>query len=193
MLAGYDEPHRSYHTRTHLGEMLAALGHLLDPLPLAPREVLLARSAAWFHDAVYDPVAPAGANERASADLAVSVLTDLGAPVDLAEEVGRLVLATADHRLDPTSAAPAAAALLDADLWILAAPAQRFDAYCAQVRQEYAVVDDATYAAARAAILRDLVERPRLYLTDAAHREWTDAARANVAREIARLGAGRLD
>ena len=37
---------------------------------------------------------------------------------------------------------PLTAAFHDADLWILAAPEQRFDAYCAQVREEYAFVDE---------------------------------------------------
>ena len=46
------------------------------------------------------------------------------------------------------------AAFHDADLWILSAPQERFDAYCAQVREEYAFVPQDAYRAGRTAVLR---------------------------------------
>lgn len=188
LLRRYDEPHRSYHTRVHLAEMHSAFGELADDLDLGPEHRLVGRLAIWFHDAVYDVRAPAGVTEADSAQLADATLEALGAPTDLVADVHALVIATADHRIAQVGPLrDVGGALLDADLWILAAPAARFDAYCAQVREEYAFVDDATYATARSTILRDLLDRPRLYVSDRAHRAWTDAARANVDRELARL------
>lgn len=194
VLSRYDEPARRYHTREHLAEMFAALDHLdgSDPAHVDGQvdgqgDRLAVRLAVWFHDAVYDPTAPAGANERDSAQLAVDSLQSLNTSKELVDTVSALVLATADHRADDERLAATSATLLDADLWILAAPPERFDAYCAQVRAEYAFVPAATYATARSAILRDLLDRPRLYATARAHDEWTPAARANVARELTRL------
>ncbi|MBX3713629.1 MAG: hypothetical protein KF800_16845, partial [Lysobacter sp.] len=64
--------------------------------------------------------------------------------------------------------------------------------YCAQVRAEFAHVPGEAYAAGRATILAPLASRPRLYASDLAHRAWTGAARANLARELARLRGARV-
>ena len=80
-----------------------------------------------------------------------------------------------------------AASVHDADLWILSAPAERFDDYCAQVRQEYAHVEAPAYRAGRSLILRSFLDREQIYATPLARREWTCAARSNVDRELARL------
>ena len=50
LLARYDEPHRRYHDRRHLAEVLAALRVLTGGRPV-PVEVVC---AAWLHDAVHD-------------------------------------------------------------------------------------------------------------------------------------------
>lgn len=63
LVARYREPHRRYHGVAHLAAVLRTLDELLAPEPASPA----VRFAAWFHDAVYDPTAPAGANEAASA------------------------------------------------------------------------------------------------------------------------------
>ncbi|GFJ90987.1 HD domain-containing protein [Phytohabitans rumicis] len=109
LLARWREPHRHYHTTDHLAAMLSIVDGYGGSDPV--------RLATWYHDAVYDPRAPGDANERASAALARSVLTDLGVPD--AAEVERLVLLTAGHTVDPGD--PDGALLCDADLAILAA------------------------------------------------------------------------
>lgn len=174
------EPHRHYHTIVHLEEML----RVLHPLSADPPGHAVAVLAAWFHDAVYDP--RAGGNEAASARLADRDLTDLGVAAEARAAVAGLVLMTADHAVPREDSL--SAWFHDADLWILSADPGRFDEYCAQVRAEYAHVPDAAYAAGRAAILRPLLERPRLYATTAAHRDWDGPARTNLRRELARLG-----
>ena len=92
--------------------------------------------------------------------------------------------ATAEH--GPTTD-PVHAAFLDADLWILGAPADRFDEYCRQVRDEYPAVPDDDYRTGRSRILEALVERPHIYATPGARTAWEAAARDNVRRELARL------
>ena len=93
----------------------------------------------------------------------------------------------ATERHETTDGTGILAAFTDADLWILAAPEERFDAYCAQVREEYASVTDEDYAHGRAAILRPFLDRPDIYATAHARREWTPRARANLERELTRL------
>lgn len=138
--------------------------------------------AAVFHDAVYDPAAPPGENERASAALAAELLA--GRP-DV-EEVMRLVLLTAGHDAAPDDRN--GAVLSDADLAILGSSPERYDEYAADVRAEYAHVDDEAWRRGRSAVLRSFLARDRIYRTDRAHDRFDAAARRNLARELAALG-----
>ncbi|NNG39489.1 metal-dependent phosphohydrolase [Flexivirga sp. ID2601S] len=185
LVARWSEPHRRYHTLQHLAEMFAAFERLARPAGLSARESAVIRIGAWLHDAVYDVQAPPGDTERASAALARETLSSLGFRDADVAEVEALVLMTIDH--GDTAATPAGDVFHDADLWILAASAERFDAYCGQVRQEYAHVPDDAYRRARSLILGDLVDRGQVYRTPTAQEAWTDLARANVRREIHRL------
>ena len=191
LLRRWAQPHRHYHRTTHLVEIFWAVEALEDAGDLDAREALLARVAGWFHDAIYHPLAPAGANEADSARLAVATLGDLGAETDDIADVERLILLSATHTGESLTALERG--FLDADLWIFSAQDGRFDDYCAQVRQEYAAVPDAAYRAARTEVLRGFAERPRLYLTDFAAAQWEPRARNNLDREVARLAGPHID
>ncbi|MEY2456078.1 MAG: hypothetical protein QOK06_1172 [Acidimicrobiaceae bacterium] len=180
LVARYREPHRSYHTLEHIGEVLAVLERL-D----AQQDVVL---AAWFHDAVYDPRAAGGASERASAELASDQLARLGAPAELVDEVARLVELTAGHTAGPDD--HAGQVLADADLSILGAPAERYQRYQAAVRAEYAHVPDDAWRTGRAAVLGGFLERSRLFHDERLHVELDARARGNLERELRSLGAG---
>ena len=174
LLARYAEPQRRYHDARHLAEVLSALDLLSND-----RVVLL---AAWFHDAVYDPRREN--NEERSATLAAEKLPRLGVPQPEVAEVTRLVRLTAGHQ--PAAGDRSGAALSDADLAILGAPQPRYDDYAAAVRAEYAHVADADFAAGRAAVLRDLLGRDRLYRTETGRERWEEPARKNLRRELDR-------
>lgn len=193
LVRGWTEPHRRYHTLTHLAEMFAALGELESAGEVRAGDAPVARVAAWYHDLAYDPRAAPGSNEHRSAALARDHLHRLGVARPTVDTVESLILLTADHQGEGPAGGTGPhtdavrAAFLDADLWILAAPADRFDAYCTQVRAEYAHVPDEPYAEGRATILRSLVGRGPVYRTAHADRRWQAAAEENVARELARL------
>ena len=164
-----------YHDLRHLEEVLDRLDVLASAgAGFEPTVVAL---AAWFHDAVYDG---ADDDEERSALWAERAL-----PPAYAAEVARLVRMTVEHR--PAADDLAGAALSDADLGILAAPRERYDAYVAGVRADFAHVDDEDFRAGRAAVLRDLVGRAQLFSTPQARELWEDAARANLERELAGL------
>lgn len=181
----WSEPHRGYHDLRHLDEVLDALD-LLRTDGLSGHDWAACVLAAWFHDAVY-AIRDAADNERLSASLARTALSDRAIGDDIVTLVVELVEASADH--GTASRTGPHAAFHDADLWILAAPEPRFDEYCADVRGEYAAVADAEYADGRSAILRPFLERPWVYRTDRARRVWEGSARRNLTRELARLGA----
>lgn len=178
----YDEPHRRYHDRRHLMAVLDRVDELAGPTDDADA----VRLAAWFHDAVYDPAR--ADNEAASAELARTLLPVHGVgPAQLAEVV-RLVLLTATH--DPAPDDRDGAVLSDADLAVLGAARADYRDYATRVREEYAVLDEATFAAGRARILHALLDRAHLFTTPAGRDRWEAAARANLSTELAVL-AGR--
>src|SRR6478735_7305149 len=179
LVASYAHPDRRYHDGRHLGEVLERVHELTAHGVEFDRMAVLL--AAWFHDSVYDAQPDA---ERRSAAWAAEALPTL---VDQAvvDEVVRLVLMTEHHQ--PADDDANGCALSDADLAILAAPAERYAEYAASIREEYAAVPDDAFSAGRAAILRDLLAKPWLFHTAHARDTWEDAARANVQAELEKL------
>ena len=181
VLASYADPERGYHDTTHLAEVLgriealAQAGTTFERLP-----VLL---AAWFHDSVYDGERDAEERSAAWAEESLPALCDAATVA----EVVRLVRLTETHR--PEEGDAEGCALSDADLGILAAPAQRYAAYVAAVRTEYAHLDDVTFTEGRALVLADLLDKPRLFHTGFAVEHWEAPARANASRELEELRA----
>ena len=171
LLQRWSEPHRRYHDRRHLSEVLAALP---DD---APRTV---RLAAWYHDAVYAPTRDD--NEEASARLARERLHTRLSETDVGE-VERLVLLTRTH--DPAPDDGDGILLCDADLAVLAAAPERYDEYAADIRGEYAHVGDVEFRRGRAAVLRDLLAHRRLF---GSRPDWEQPARSNLQRELRALG-----
>jgi predicted metal-dependent HD superfamily phosphohydrolase len=180
LLARWTAPTRHYHTVRHLAAVLDHLGHLGGGSQAV-------RLAAWYHDAVYDPSRPD--NEAASEQLASATLGRLGVEVRVVTEVARLVRLTANH--SPAPHDPDGARLCDADLAVLGSSAADYDRYRAAVRAEYGELDDESWRAGRSAVLSALLVRPHIYATAAGRQRWEDAARANLAAELAALRPGR--
>ena len=177
LLDRWGEEHRKYHGRTHLLAVLEALDVLTEPAE-APRTVLL---AAWFHDAVYRGAA--GQDEEDSARLAEDRLESAGLPAADVEEVARLVRLTSDHR--PDQGDDDGALLCDADLSVLGGEPEPYARYVAAVREDYAHIGDADFAAGRAAVVRHLLELDPLFHSERARELWLDAARRNLQGELA--------
>ncbi|HEX2578715.1 MAG TPA: hypothetical protein VHK88_20395 [Aquihabitans sp.] len=191
LAARHGEPHRRHHSLEHVGEVLAEVDRLLPTEPDADGTAV--RLAAWFHDAIHDPTDGPGVSEAASAELAVDRLPALAlADRDrLADEVARLVRLTATHRTEAVDRS--GAVLLDADLWILSSPPERYDRYVAEVRAEYGHVGDAAWVAGRGSLLAGFLARAdELYGAGAADDRRARRARAvaNLQRELAALRPG---
>jgi predicted metal-dependent HD superfamily phosphohydrolase len=177
----YSEEARHYHNLTHLHETLT----VIDDLHELMRDAAAVRLAAWFHDAVYD--SRAKDNEERSAELAAAVLTGLGLAQLLVAEVGRLILLTKAHRAGDDDCD--GRVLLDADLAILGAEADRYDDYARAVRREYVWVAEDAYRDGRRRVLEAFLDRPRIFFTDRMFRSHETRARENLRRECAELGA----
>jgi predicted metal-dependent HD superfamily phosphohydrolase len=175
----YSSPDRHYHRLPHIRQVLDIIARFQDQTT-NPRAV---QWAAWFHDVVYDPRAPD--NEERSAEYAGQRLSRLGIPQDVVSAVQALILETKTHQ--PAGGGFDNLVFLDADLAILAASEDQYNAYAQAIRQEYAWVTDANYRDGRAKVLRGFLQRPRVFLTDTLFAEREPQARYNLNREITAL------
>lgn len=116
--------------------------------------------AVWGHDLVYDP--RRHDNEERSAEQFDAWLATQGAEVELRQNVRSLILATR-HSSPPLTREEAL--LVDADLSILGAPEQEFQAYEEGIRREYAHVPALLYRVGRRKVLQGFLNRKRLYHT----------------------------
>jgi predicted metal-dependent HD superfamily phosphohydrolase len=190
LFQAYREPHRRYHTLSHIDAMLRDF----DAQPRPWNHARAVEWAVWFHDAVYETGAEAYAdNEAASARLLLRLLERPGNGPDEAwrddlELARRLVLATRSHRATQEAFGPGelddARRFLDLDLAILAAPWEQVLAFDAAIREEFSRVDDARFAQGRVQALRALGEG-RIFQGPAMERA-EQAARDNLERLAAR-------
>lgn len=188
-------------TRQHLSSLYAGPGRFYHGLDHVEALLTLARAnhaaiadpeamdaAIWFHDAVYD--ATRSDNEALSAALARQHLAGSCEAARL-DRIAAMIEATAGHEppvFGDAAAESDARLFLDMDLAILGAAPEAFDAYEAAVRREYAHVPDAAWRTGRAAVLRRFLERGMIYRTETFHGTLEQAARANLARSLERLG-----
>lgn len=179
LIGRYSEAHRKYHTTRHLDECFEKLKELENEAR-HPEEV---EFALWFHDAIYD--VKRQDNEAKSADWARSTMFMAGVLSSVAERVHALVLVTA-HNAVPRDIDERV--LVDVDLSILGAKAERFDEYENQIREEYSWVPEIVFRSKRRGILRAFLERPTVFSTHRFIDAYEAQARKNLARSIKRLG-----
>lgn len=171
----YGEPHRAYHTLSHLAELFEHLAPFRGS-PCWPA----VETAVWFHDFVYRTDSTYPDNENASAQ-AMARLTRQHCPADWLPDVSeqrilaaQLILATATHQIpaylkDRPQEFEAAALFLDADLAILAADEPRLLAYDEAIVREWADAPGVTpslFRVGRRGALRKLADRRPLFYSD---------------------------
>jgi predicted metal-dependent HD superfamily phosphohydrolase len=178
LTAAYAQPHRHYHTKTHIDYCLYEVGNVWN-YAVHLNEL---RWAILFHDAVYDPKKQD--NEARSADWACKVMAELERPEDEQARVRALIMATA-HSVEPST--PDEALLLDIDLSILGAEDTVFDQYDQAILQEYEWVPMDRYREARARVLEAFVKRDTLYQTAHYRQRLEASARQNLQRALLKL------
>jgi predicted metal-dependent HD superfamily phosphohydrolase len=175
----YGEQHRSYHTTDHLDECFAKL----DDARASADRIYEVELALWFHDAVYE--VRNVDNEERSASWAEAAASAAGLDKEIGHRVRDLILATR-HDVSPSTID--SALLVDVDLAILGAPAERFDEYERQVRDEYSWVPGFVFRKKRREILEGFLRRPSIFSTEHFRVRYEATARANLSRSIHQLG-----
>ena len=124
----YSERHRHYHTVAHIDACLREFA----PSRSLARFAYEVEAALWFHDIIYAP--RASDNESRSAELAAQFLASAGVPSEGCTRVRNHILATM-HNAEYTD--PDSALVVDVDRSILGQDPVIYDAFEAQVREEY--------------------------------------------------------
>lgn len=190
LLSAYFEPHRKYHNWAHILEGLEEIAKSSQVLRLSRLEKQLLFLMWVFHDIAYEP--DAINNEIRSACQCCDFVKQALDESDILFILHRVlhgVLAT-DHD-GPPSDDPLIQILCDVDLVRLAAPPDQFVRNTADIRLEYALVDDEAFRRDRVKILGGFLDRnrrPSVYLTDYFKKRYEAQARANLTRALAELG-----
>ncbi len=185
--AAYREPHRHYHTLTHIHWCLAEMNvRPFSPTLCVPGDEQAARLALIFHDVVYDPRAKD--NEEKSAEAFRSWVVEgmrmwSAYASGLAVDVIDAILATKTHR-PREGAHPVCHYVCDVDLSILGANAATYRAYVAAVRKEYDFVTDAQWREGRAVVLQGLLDRAWIYHRKDFQDAYEARARENLKAEL---------
>ena len=173
LLAGYQEPHRHYHTLDHIRHCLT----LFEDCKVLLNEPDALQLAIWFHDVIL--VSGRRDNEARSAQLYLE-LSDGIQRESLRQLVWRLIMATLhneDHLDDADSSY-----MVDIDLSSFGLPWDEFLQDSMNLRIEYQHICDADYYLNQTCFQRSLLARPRFYLSDFFFDRLENQARANLAR-----------
>jgi len=184
VVARHRHPQRRYHGVRHVTWVVRHVQELTTEVEVEDLAAVFA--AAVFHDAVYDPTA--SDNEVRSAELAARVLRDLGWDDFRAGSVAAMIRATATHESPPDVDT---AVLFDADLAVLGAEPNAYQAYVTGVRAEYGHLDADAWRRGRTQVLQRLLAADPLFATAPARRRWAARAGANLTAELAALVGAR--
>ena len=174
----YGEPHRHYHTLTHIRHCLREFDRAADLMD-CPDAVEM---ALWFHDAVYAPGAPD--NEQRSADLFREWATAAGGAAEVQERVNDLIMDTT-HRIPPSSRD--GQFIVDIDLSSFGLPWDDCELDGRRIRAECAHLSDDQYYPGHLQFVQTLQNRPVFFFTDFFQQRYGQTARDNVHRIIADL------
>lgn len=164
----YTEPARHYHTLVHVRRCLRHLDLARGAIP-EPDAVEL---ALWFHDVIFVPGAQD--NEQRSADW---FRCQADGRIRACDPIRAMILATTHQGI---AADPDTRFVCDIDLAALGASRSRFREDGRRLRAERPDLDDRAYDRHERKILRGLLERPRIYLTDFFYTRCEAPARRNL-------------
>jgi len=177
------ESTRAHHNLHHILTTM----RLARPLYQLAEDPVGLRIALLFQDAIYHiPMSashplPRDNEERSVRFMAMQAINPAHPSILHAAE---LIRGTSKHDASRGFDGPL---MHDLDLSILAVRRSRYAQYEQRLRAEYAVYPQPLYCSARIAILRSLLDLPRIYATAYLSSKWESAARGNMSWAISQL------
>lgn len=171
----YDAAGRHHHTWEHVSSMLAMMFGAYELIH--DKQALI--WAIYYHDAIYEP--GRDDNERLSAAKMIVEHPDpLGESAQFAKQ---LILATERHEVPPGFEGERrrdCEHFLDLDMAILGAAPDLYLRYVANIRVEYAHIEEEQFAWGRWNFLNELTSRKHIFLSDHFRQRFETRARLNI-------------
>lgn len=179
----YAEPHRHYHTLSHLNHFLKELNGIITRL----ENWVASLFAIYYHDIIYDPLQ--SDNEEQSAILASERMRQINVPDSVITTAIGHIMATRSHEINED---PDVNYFTDADLSVLGQAPDIYKAYSDNIRKEYREYPDAIYCRGRKKVLSGFLQMTRIFKTDFFYEKYEERARINIKAEIALLNNKEL-
>ncbi len=172
LLRAYASPKRGHHNLRHIEDCLEKLASIGG---FSAKDAAMMQLAIWYHDCVYDPRSPV--NEENSAQKLTEVMKRHGVAAKTRDLVESLIMNTKPGWVAQTYNEKL---IVDIDMSILGSDPATFRRYESGIAAEYSAYSRKLYCAGRVNFLRNLCERPRIFLTDLFHDHYEAQARANM-------------
>jgi predicted metal-dependent HD superfamily phosphohydrolase len=179
LVGEYSAPGRYYHNLQHLQALLS----LQRTYAYNIRNNDLLQFAIFYHDIVYNVTR--SDNEELSAQAAGRFLQQTTLPPYQVITVMDYIRATKTHTGEDHD--EDLDYFLDFDLSVLGSPADIYNQYAQQIRQEYSVYPDEVYKPGRKKVLAYFLEKPVIYRTAVFRELYEGQARRNIAAEMQAL------
>eukprot|EP00300_Choanocystis_sp_HF-7_P010038 c16757_g1_i3.p1 GENE.c16757_g1_i3~~c16757_g1_i3.p1 ORF type:complete len:457 (+),score=110.14 c16757_g1_i3:1214-2584(+) len=173
---GYNQPHRRYHTLTHISSLAGLVDQHRGVLE-RPDLVLL---AVFFHDVVYDPTR--SDNEEVSAEWFRRFANQTSLSPQDVDSVCEWIVATKSHWTQMLSGD--GAVFLDMDVAILGSAPERYAVYSENIRLEYGHVSLDKYCSGRAQFLGGVLSKGQVFHTELFRSLYHEQALVNINSEI---------
>jgi len=200
LVDGYSGPGRYYHTIQHVLDCITNLNEFVmysKDVTITVREQAILKAALWFHDCVYDIMAPSAFNEKASADIAEEYILKRTVERHAVRDVVRssklvkeLILVSTHHSYDEIVERDSKLFYLmnDLDLLILGSDQTTYSLYAENIFNEcQGRVSKEVFNSNRKRVLEFFLQRPKIYFTDYFADRYESIARKNMVSEIQTL------
>ncbi len=188
----YQEPHRHYHTLTHLKSCFYHLDAYASSelCELDKSSLLEVELALWFHDVIYQPRSLT--NEKDSAAKLSDFLNYNASQETQSLRLIELVLVTqhpsiAQNKQQGILLDIDLSILLDIDLSILGADSACYDEFELAIKQEYKWVPDELYKEKRSCLLNSLLRHKHVFQSEYFTVHLEHQAQCNIKRTINKL------
>ncbi|RAW03101.1 HD domain-containing protein [Pseudochryseolinea flava] len=176
--SAHGERTRHYHNLSHLEHLLNELAGVRQHISDWPSIVF----AIVFHDVVYNSTSKS--NEENSALMAGKLLTEMHVPLQTIGQCKDIIQATKSHFISPNTDINY---FTDADLSILGADWDQYEAYTKAIRKEYKFYPAVLYNPGRKKVLTHFLSMSQIYKTTYFFDRYEKSARQNLARELEKL------
>lgn len=174
----YTAKKRYYHNQSHLENLLKELTSIKESIE--DWECIIFSIA--YHDIVYNTLQKD--NEEQSAALAEQRLAEIGFPAHRIAKCTQHIRATKGHTISDNQDTNF---FTDADLSILGASWEVYEAYFRNIRREYSYYPDLLYKPGRKKVLQHFLSMDKIFKTDKFFSRYEEQARKNLSAELEQL------